>query len=48
VASQWQKAIDLMKDVPESNANYQTAQQKVQEYQNNLNVAKQRAARAQN
>jgi hypothetical protein len=48
VASEWQKAIDLMKEVPESNPNYQTAQQKVQEYQNNLNVAKQRAARAQN
>ncbi len=48
VATEWQKAIDLMKDVPESNSNYQTAQEKVQEYQNNLNVAKQRAARAPN
>ena len=48
VASDWQKAIDLMKDVPESNPNYQTAQQKAEEYQNNLNVAKQRAAQAPN
>ncbi len=48
VANEWQKAIDLMKEVPQDNPNYQTAQQKVQEYQNNLNVAKQRAARAPN
>lgn len=48
VANQWQKAVDLMKEVPEDNPNYQTAQQKVEQYQNNLNVAKQRAARASN
>ncbi|MDY6806089.1 MAG: hypothetical protein SXA11_20120 [Cyanobacteriota bacterium] len=48
VANEWQRAIDLMKEVPQDNPNYQTAQQKVQEYQNNLNVAKQRAATAPN
>jgi len=48
VANEWQKAVDLMKEVPEDNPNYQTAQQKVEQYQNNLNVAKQRAARASN
>ena len=32
VASDWQKAVDLMKKVPESNPNYQTAQTKIIEY----------------
>jgi hypothetical protein len=44
VAAQWQQAVDLMKKVPQSNPNYQTAQQKAQEYQKNLDIAKQRAA----
>ena len=48
VASDWQKAVDLMKKVPESDPNYQTAQTKVLEYQNNLDIAKQRADRAAN
>ncbi|MDY7006270.1 MAG: hypothetical protein SWX82_20695 [Cyanobacteriota bacterium] len=48
VANDWQKAVDLMKEVPESNPNYQTAQTKVLEYQNNLDVAKQRADQATN
>ncbi|NES04441.1 MAG: hypothetical protein F6K22_17355 [Okeania sp. SIO2F4] len=48
VASDWQKAVDLMKKVPESNPNYQTAQMKVLEYQNYLDIAKQRADQAPN
>ncbi|OZH53023.1 hypothetical protein AFK68_20530, partial [Hydrocoleum sp. CS-953] len=48
VASDWQKAVDLMKKVPESDPNYQTAQTKVLEYQNNLDIAKQRADKAPN
>ncbi|MEM1172317.1 MAG: hypothetical protein AAGJ08_25375 [Cyanobacteria bacterium P01_H01_bin.35] len=48
VASDWQKAVDLMKKVPESDPNYQTAQTKVLEYQNNLDIAKQRAEKAPN
>lgn len=48
VANEWQKAIDLMKEVPQDNPNYQKAQQRVLEYQNNLNAAKLRAARAPN
>ncbi|NES67486.1 MAG: hypothetical protein F6K24_20720, partial [Okeania sp. SIO2D1] len=48
VANEWQKAVDLMKEVPESNPNYQTAQIKVLEYQNYLDVAKQRADQATN
>ncbi|NEQ73240.1 MAG: hypothetical protein F6K23_09215 [Okeania sp. SIO2C9] len=48
VANDWQKAVDLMKEVPESNPNYQTAQIKVLEYQNYLDVANQKADRAAN
>ncbi|NEQ36256.1 MAG: hypothetical protein F6K40_08150 [Okeania sp. SIO3I5] len=48
VATDWQKAVDLMKKVPESDPNYQTAQTKVLEYQNNLDIAKQRADKAPN
>ncbi|NET46247.1 hypothetical protein [Okeania sp. SIO2B3] len=48
VANEWQKAVDLMKEVPESNPNYQTAQTKVLEYQNYLDVAKQRVEQATN
>ncbi len=48
VASDWQKAVDLMKKVPESNPNYQTAQTKVLEYQNYLDIAKQKADQAAN
>ncbi|HEY9652487.1 MAG TPA: hypothetical protein V6C95_17650 [Coleofasciculaceae cyanobacterium] len=40
VASNWQQAIDLMKSVPQANPKYQVAQQKITEYQNNLNYAK--------
>lgn len=39
VANKWQEAIDLMKAVPQSNSNYEKAQKKVGEYQNNWNYA---------
>jgi hypothetical protein len=39
VATSWQQAIDLLKDVPESDANYATAQTKIQEYSSNLAYA---------
>lgn len=39
VATSWQKAIKLMQAVPESSANYQTAQRKAVEYQANLEYA---------
>ncbi|NEO56809.1 MAG: hypothetical protein F6K54_29290 [Okeania sp. SIO3B5] len=48
VANDWQKAVELMKEVPESDPNYQTAQTKVLEYQNNLDIAKQRVEQATN
>lgn len=43
VANQWQEAIAFMQVVPQDSANYATAQQKVGEYQNNLNYARQNA-----
>lgn len=48
VVSDWQKAVELMKEVPESNPNYQKAQTKIPEYQNYLDIAKQRSAQAPN
>ena len=39
VVSQWQAAIALMKIVPSSSPNYLVAQQKISEYQRNLNYA---------
>lgn len=48
VVSQWQEAIALMKAVPPSGSNYNTAQQKIVEYQNYLNSAQQRAASIRN
>lgn len=39
LASTWQQAIDLMNAVPASDAHYETAQQKVAEYQRNLEYA---------
>lgn len=41
-ADLWTEAIALMKAVPDSNDNYQTAQQKTSEYQDNLNYAQER------
>jgi hypothetical protein len=38
-ADLWTQAIDLMESVPETSENYQTSQQKVKEYQPNLEYA---------
>ena len=46
VASEWKKAVDLMRSVPSTSPNYQKAQQKAAEYQANLVVANRRAAAA--
>lgn len=46
VATNWQQAIALMKAVPKANPNHQVAQQKVVEYQKNLNYAQQASANA--
>ncbi len=46
VATNWQQAIALMKAVPKANANHKVAQQKVVEYQKNLNYAQQASANA--
>ncbi|MEH2182067.1 hypothetical protein [Nostoc sp.] len=43
VVSQWEAAIALMKSVPSSSPNYAIAQQKIIEYQKNLNYAKKNA-----
>lgn len=47
VAELWSKAIELMKAVPETSENYQTAQQKATEYQSNLEYAKSNAVQAE-
>ena len=47
VASEWQKAVQLMKAVPPSSPNYEKAQQKAAEYQSNLATAQRRAAAAE-
>jgi ribosomal protein S27E len=41
VANLWIQSIELLKKVPASSPNYSTAQQKIQEYQTNLNYARQ-------
>ncbi|MCT7973715.1 OmpA family protein [Laspinema olomoucense] len=43
VAKQWQEAIAFMEAVPQNNANYDMAQVKVIEYQNNLKYAQKNA-----
>jgi len=43
VAKEWKTAIDLMKAVPEGDANREVAQQKATEYQKNLDYATQNA-----
>ncbi|MEH2090164.1 hypothetical protein [Nostoc sp.] len=43
VVSQWQAAITLMKTVPSSSPNYVVAQQKIKEYQKNINYAEKNA-----
>lgn len=47
IASQWQEAINFMKSIPETNQNYETAKKKAEEYQKNLNYAKQAAKSTQ-
>ncbi|NEQ22185.1 MAG: hypothetical protein F6K28_23925 [Microcoleus sp. SIO2G3] len=46
VATNWQQAIAFMKAVPKANPNHKVAQQKVAEYQKNLNYAQQASANA--
>lgn len=43
-AGRWAQAVRYMEQVPETDPNYTTAQQKVQEYGQNLALAEQRAA----
>lgn len=43
VMNEWQTAIELMKTVPTSSSNYAIAQQKIIEYQQNLNYAQKNA-----
>lgn len=43
VANAWQQAIDLMESVPQSNPNYEVAQQKAKEYQTNKAYAQNNA-----
>lgn len=45
VASRWQEAIKLMKQVPRKSKNYALAQKKAAEYQNNLAYAKKMTTR---
>jgi ribosomal protein S27E len=45
VSSLWIQAIERMKAVPPGDPNYNAAQERVQQYQNNLNYARQQAAR---
>lgn len=42
----WQQAANAMAEVPEDHSKYETAQQKANEYQQNAEVASQRAAQA--
>ncbi len=42
-ASRWQQAMNYMEQVPDSDANHATAQQKAKEYKQNLALAQQRA-----
>ena len=48
VANDWQKAVEFMKKVEQSDPNYQKAQDRIPVYQNNLNIAQQRADQAPN
>lgn len=42
VETKWRKAISLLKSVPPKDVNYQLAQKKLPEYQQNLDVAAQK------
>lgn len=46
VQQRWQQAANAMAEVPQDHPKYETAQQKVNEYQQNAEVASQRAAQA--
>ncbi|MGC9505202.1 hypothetical protein [Baaleninema sp.] len=48
VASQWQRAIELLKTVPETHPHGDKAQEKITQYQQNLAIAQQNAERAAN
>ena len=48
VVSQWEAAIALMKAVPSSSPNYVVVQQKIIQYQRNLNYAKKMPSVASN
>lgn len=48
VADDWGKSISLLKQVPQSDPNYQKAQQKITEYQNNQAIAKKKVQLAPN
>lgn len=39
VVDRWQESIKLLRTVPKSNSNYEIAQKKIKEYQQNLNAA---------
>ncbi len=43
VASRWQQSIQLLQAIPDSSLSYQSAQQKIAEYQNYLAVAQRKA-----
>ena len=43
VAGRWEQAIALLQKVPQENPNYSTAQQKIEEYQQNLAATQQQA-----
>ncbi|WP_353258100.1 hypothetical protein [Prochlorothrix hollandica] len=47
VSQGWQSAIEQLSSIPESSEKYEQAQQKIGEYQSNLNYAKQELADAQ-
>ncbi len=46
VANHWEKALELMKEIPSTHANYQVAQDRVIQYQKNLEYAQLAASRA--
>ncbi|CDM94056.1 MAG: hypothetical protein P5702_05930 [Limnospira sp. PMC 1291.21] len=46
VASEWQKASELMSQVPQDSENYQAAQERVGQYAENQRIAQQRATTA--
>lgn len=47
VVVDWQEAIKLLGQIPDGDGNYATAQQKLSEYQRNLDYAKRKAGEAQ-